>query len=64
LNTENKNILREENLAITAYAYENILSRQVGRVTIQSLKINVIVYSLLPEEPLQWKKPESFTNNV
>ncbi len=51
-------------LAVPTYAFENILSRQVGRVTIRSLKINVIVYSLLPEEPLQWKNPESFTNNV
>lgn len=51
-------------LAVPTHAFENILCRQVGRVTIQSLKIHVIVYSLSPEEPLQWKTPDSFTNNV
>ncbi len=55
---------RTLHLAVPAYAFENILSRQVGRETIQALKINVIVYSLSPEEPLLWKTPESFINNV
>jgi hypothetical protein len=51
-------------LAVPVYAYENIFQREVGRVTIQALAVNVIVYALSEKEPLQWIKPEHFTNDV
>lgn len=46
---------RQLYLAVPQHALENILSREVGRIAIEGLKINVVVYSLSEEEPLQWK---------
>lgn len=42
-------------LAVPAYTLDDILSREVGQATIEELKINLIIYSLSEEEPLQWK---------
>lgn len=46
---------RQLYLAVPRHALDNILSREVGRVAIEGLKVNVIVYSLADEEPLLWK---------
>ncbi|MDM8522342.1 element excision factor XisH family protein [Desulfococcaceae bacterium HSG8] len=51
-------------LAVPLHASENILSREVGRVTLEAMRIPVIVYSLSGKEPLIWKIPKSFTENV
>ncbi len=42
-------------LAVPTYAIDDIFSREVGQVILESLKINLVVYSLVKEEPLQWK---------
>lgn len=42
-------------LAVPSHALDNILSREVERVAIEGLKVNVLVYSLTEEEQLQWK---------
>lgn len=46
---------RQLYLAVPRHALDNILSREVGRVAIEGLKVNVVVYSLTEEEQLQWK---------
>ena len=46
---------RQLYLAVPRHALDNILSREVGRVAIEGLKVNVLVYSLTEEERLQWK---------
>ncbi|MFI0400353.1 MAG: element excision factor XisH family protein [Thiolinea sp.] len=46
---------RQLYLAVPRHALDNILSREVGRVAIEGLKVNVLVYSLTEEEQLQWK---------
>lgn len=51
-------------LAVPLHASENILSREVGRITLEEMRIPVIVYSLSGKEPLIWKPPRSFTKNV
>ena len=51
-------------LAVPLHASENILSREVGRVTLEKMKIPVIVYSLTGEEPLVWKLPKSSTDSA
>ena len=51
-------------LAVPTHAFDNILQREVGRNIINAYGIHVIVYSLSEEEPLLWKPPESFINNV
>jgi hypothetical protein len=51
-------------LAVPLHAAENILSREVGRVTLETMKIPVIVYSLTGEEPLIWKLPKSSTDSA
>lgn len=43
-------------LAVPIHAYQNILQREVGQVTIEGLAVNLIVYSLSEEDPLLWKK--------
>lgn len=42
-------------LAVPTYTLDDILSREVGQATIEELKINLLIYSLKEEEPLQWK---------
>ena len=51
-------------LAIPIHAFENILSREVGRVAVEGLGIHVIVYSLSEEEPLLWKTQQNSTNSA
>jgi hypothetical protein len=51
-------------LAVPLHAAENILSREVGRVTLEAMRIPVIVYSLTGEEPLIWKIPKNSTGSV
>lgn len=41
-------------LAIPFHAFEDIFQRQVGQIAIEEFEFKLIVYSLLPEEPLQW----------
>ncbi|WP_082348826.1 element excision factor XisH family protein [Planktothricoides sp. SR001] len=44
---------RELYLAVTIDAFENIFSRQVGKVAINYFKLKLIVFSF-DEEELQW----------
>ncbi len=47
---------RELYLAVPENAFENILSRQVGRLAMTRFHLNVIVFSLSEDQPLLWKK--------
>lgn len=47
---------RELYLAVPENVYANILSRQVGQVAMRYFHLNLIVFSLSEEQPLQWKK--------
>ncbi|MCI5158015.1 MAG: hypothetical protein D3906_06145 [Candidatus Electrothrix sp. AUS1_2] len=51
-------------LAVPLHAFENILSREVGRITLEAMRIPIIVYSLTGEEPLTWKIPKNSTNSA
>ena len=51
-------------LAVPTHAFDNILQREVGRNIMNAYGIHVIVYSITEEEPLVWKPPESFINDV
>ena len=44
-------------LAVPTEAFENILSRQVGKIAIKRFGIKLIIYSLSRKEPLLWKTP-------
>lgn len=44
-------------LAVPVEAFENILSRQVGKIAIKRFGIKLMIYSLSKKEPLRWKTP-------
>ncbi len=44
-------------LAVPRHAFFNIFSREVGQITVKKLGLRLIIYSILDEEPLQWKIP-------
>ncbi|KOR31851.1 hypothetical protein TI05_11005 [Achromatium sp. WMS3] len=44
-------------LAVPTTAFENILSRQVGKIAVQRFCIKLIIYSIAKKEPLIWKIP-------
>lgn len=41
-------------LAVPIHAFTNIFNRQVGQLAIDEFELNLVVYSLVPGEPLQW----------
>lgn len=41
-------------LAVPLHAFEEIFKRQVGQIAIEEFEFRLIIYSFLPEEPLQW----------
>jgi len=43
-------------LAVPHHAYENIFSRQVGKLAIEEFNLRLIVYDIAEEEPLLWIK--------
>ena len=41
-------------LAVPIHAFEDIFHRQVGQLAIEEFELNLMVYSLVPGEPLLW----------
>jgi hypothetical protein len=41
-------------LAVPIHAFDDIFHRQVGQLAMEEFEFNLVVYSLVPGEPLQW----------